>query len=131
MLFNSYVFIFCFLPLVLAGYAVLRRASNLLWPIIWLVLASFVYYAWWRPEFLLLLLFSIGVNFGFGKLMIDGGLSRRQSCAVLTVGIFFNLCLLGYFKYAGFLVANADHIFGLRWAVPSIHEKGNLLKRDE
>jgi hypothetical protein len=45
-LFNSYVFIFCFLPLVLAGYALLRRASNVLWPIGWLVLASLVYYAW-------------------------------------------------------------------------------------
>ena len=73
MLFNSYVFIFAFLPLVLAGFALLRRSSDLLWPITWLVLASFVYYAWWRPEFLLLLLFSIAVNFGFGKLIIDGG----------------------------------------------------------
>jgi alginate O-acetyltransferase complex protein AlgI len=119
-LFNSYVFIFCFLPLVLAGYALLRRGSNLLWPIGWLVLASLVYYAWWRPEFLLLLLFSITVNFAFGTLIIDGCLSRAQSRAVLTIGIAFNLCLLGYFKYAGFLVANADFIFGLHWAVPSI-----------
>jgi D-alanyl-lipoteichoic acid acyltransferase DltB (MBOAT superfamily) len=119
-LFNSYVFIFCFLPIVLAGYALLRRASNLLWPIIWLVLASFVYYAWWRPEFLLLLLFSITVNFGFGTLIIDGRLSRGQSRAVLTIGIIFNLCLLGFFKYAGFFVANVDLVFGLHWAVPTI-----------
>jgi alginate O-acetyltransferase complex protein AlgI len=119
-LFNSYVFIFCFLPLVLAGYALLRRASNVLWPISWLVLASLVYYAWWRPEFLLLLLFSITVNFAFGTLIIDGGLSRTQSRAILTIGIAFNLCLLGYFKYAGFFVANVDSILGLQWAVPSI-----------
>jgi D-alanyl-lipoteichoic acid acyltransferase DltB (MBOAT superfamily) len=65
-------------------------------------------------------LFSIAVNFGFGKLIIDGGLSRGQSRAVLTVGIIFNLCLLGYFKYAGFLVANADQVFGLHWAMPNI-----------
>src|SRR5262245_1601463 len=52
--------------------------------------------------------------------MIDGGLSRRQSRAVLTAGILFNICLLGYFKYAGFLVANADHVFGLHWAMPNI-----------
>jgi alginate O-acetyltransferase complex protein AlgI len=119
-LFNSYVFIFAFLPLVLAGYALLRRASNLLWPVVWLVLASFVYYAWWRPEFLLLLLFSISVNFAFGTLIIDGALSRTQSRAVLTAGILFNLCLLGYFKYAGFFVANLDYVLGLDWAVPSI-----------
>ena len=120
MLFNSYVFIFCFLPVVLAGYALLRRASNLLWPIVWLGLASLVYYAWWRPEFLLLLLFSITVNFGFGTLIIDGRLSRGQSRAVLTIGIIFNLCLLGFFKYAGFFVANVDLVFGLHWAVPTI-----------
>jgi len=119
-LFNSYVFIFAFLPLVLAGYALLRRASNLLWPVVWLVLASFIYYAWWRPEFLLLLLFSISVNFAFGTLIIDGALSRAQSHAVLTAGILFNLCLLGYFKYAGFFVANVDYVLGLDWAVPSI-----------
>jgi len=119
-LFNSYVFIFCFLPIVLAGYLLLRRAAQPLWPIVWLVLASLVYYSWWRPEYLLLLLFSVAVNYGFGKLIIDGGLSRPRSRAVLTVGIVFNLCLLGYFKYAGFFVANVDNIFGAQWVVPSI-----------
>jgi len=119
-LFNSYVFIFCFLPIVLAGYLLLRRTAQPLWPIAWLVLASLVYYSWWRPVYLLLLLFSVAVNYGFGKLIIDGGLSRPRSRAVLTVGIVFNLCLLGYFKYAGFFVANVDDIFGAQWAVPSI-----------
>ncbi|HEX2352467.1 MAG TPA: MBOAT family O-acyltransferase, partial [Xanthobacteraceae bacterium] len=47
-------------------------------------------------------------------------LSRAQSRAILTIGIVFNLCLLGYFKYAGFFVANVDSILGLQWAVPSI-----------
>ena len=120
MLFNSYVFIFCFLPIVLAGYALLRRAQNILWPIAWLALASLFYYAWWKPEFLLLLLLSVTVNFAFGKLIIDGALSRPQSRAVLTLGIVFNLCLLGYFKYAGFFVANANNILGAHWTVPSI-----------
>ena len=120
MLFNSYVFIFCFLPVVLAGYLLLRRTAQPLWPIAWLVLGSLVYYSWWRPVYLLLLLFSVAVNYGFGKLIIDGWLSRSRSRAVLTAGIIFNLCLLGYFKYAGFFVANVDNIFGAQWAVPSI-----------
>jgi alginate O-acetyltransferase complex protein AlgI len=119
-LFNSYIFIFCFLPLVLAGYMLLRGASTPIWPITWLVFASLVYYAWWRPEFVLLLLFSVGVNFGLGKLIIDGGLSRSRSRTVLTAGIIFNLCLLGFFKYAGFLVANADQLFGVGWTIPNI-----------
>ena len=107
-LFNSYIFIFGFLPIVFAGHALLRRSQTVFWPIAWLVAASLVFYAWWRPEYLLLLLFSVAVNFGLGKLIIDGGLSRPRARAVLTVGIIFNLCLLGYFKYAGFFVANVD-----------------------
>jgi len=62
-LFNSYVFIFCFLPIVLAGYGLLRRASNPLWTITWLAPASLFYYAWWKPEFLFPLLFSVTVKF--------------------------------------------------------------------
>jgi D-alanyl-lipoteichoic acid acyltransferase DltB (MBOAT superfamily) len=52
-LFNSYVFLFAFLPVVLAGYAWLRRHPERRWTIAWLVIASLVYYAWWKPEFLL------------------------------------------------------------------------------
>ena len=120
MLFNSYIFIFGFLPIVLAGHALLRGSPTVFWPIAWLVAASLVYYAWWRPEYLLLLLFSVAVNFGLGKLIIDGGLSRSRARAVLTAGIIFNLCLLGYFKYAGFFVANVDDFFGAQWVVPNI-----------
>jgi alginate O-acetyltransferase complex protein AlgI len=119
-LFNSYVFIFCFLPIVLAGYAWLRRAPNALWPIAWLIAASLLYYAWWRPVFLLLLLFSVAVNYALGRLIIDGGLPQQRSRIVLTLGIAFNLCLLGYFKYAGFLVANTNTLLGAHFTVPNI-----------
>src|SRR5215831_11947396 len=119
-LFNSYVFIFGFLPIVLAGYAWLRRKPNVLWPITWLVAASLFYYAWWRPVFLLLLLFSVAVNYALGRLILDGGLARERARIVLTLGIAFNVTLLGYFKYAGFLVANANDLFGAHFAVPNI-----------
>jgi alginate O-acetyltransferase complex protein AlgI len=119
-LFNSYIFIFCFLPAVLFGYLLLKRLSTPLWPITWLVLASFVFYSWWQPEYVLLLLFSVVVNFGFGKLLIDGGLAPSQARAVLTTGIIFNLCLLGYFKYAGFFATNVDYLFGAHWTIPNI-----------
>src|SRR5262249_37569382 len=119
-LFNSYVFIFGFLPIVLAGYAWLRRKPNVLWPITWLVAASLFYYAWWRPVFLLLLLFSVAVNYALGRLILDGGLARERARIVLALGIAFNVCLLGYFKYAGFLVANANDLFGAHFSVPNI-----------
>ena len=120
MLFNSYIFIFCFLPVVLIGYLLLKRISAPLWPIIWLVLASFVFYSWWQPEYVLLLALSVAVNFGFGRLLIDGGLPSAQARTVLTIGIIFNLCLLGYFKYAGFFVTNVDGLFGVQWTIPNI-----------
>ncbi len=120
MLFNSYTFIFVFLPVVLAIYAVLRRHPERAWTITWLVSASLFYYAWWKPQFLLLLLFSISVNAVFGKVLCDGRLSRAQSRTVLTFGIVFNLLLLGYFKYAGFLVGNLNAVIGTGFAIPQI-----------
>lgn len=120
MLFNSYVFIFAFLPVVLAGYGWARRREDRRWVIVWLVFASLFYYAWWKPEFLLLLLFSVSVNAGFGKLLCNGVLSRPASRAVLVAGIVFNLALLGYFKYAIFFTQNLNELFGAGLTVPKI-----------
>jgi D-alanyl-lipoteichoic acid acyltransferase DltB (MBOAT superfamily) len=120
MLFNSYVFIFVFLPVVLAVFCLIRNRPERRWTIAWLVLASFVYYAWWRPEYLLLLLASIVVNAGFGKVLCGGRLSRHASRAVLAAGITFNLGVLAYFKYAGFFVENLDYWFGAGFTVPKI-----------
>src|SRR4051812_11415619 len=120
MLFNSYVFIFVFLPVALAGYSLVRRRPDRARMIGWLVLASLVYYAWWRPAFVLLLLVSIFVNAGLGKVLLDGRLTRRGSNAVLVLGLAFNLSVLAYFKYATFLVSNVNELFDARFAVPSI-----------
>jgi alginate O-acetyltransferase complex protein AlgI len=119
-LFNSYVFIFAFLPVVLAGYAWLRRYPERGWTIAWLVIASLFYYAWWKPEFLLLLLGSVSANYLFGKALVSGRLSPRKARAVLVAGIAFNLGLLGYFKYAMFFTQNLNDLFGAGLTVPKI-----------
>ncbi len=120
MLFNSYIFIFAFLPSVLALYYLLRRLPNPAWAIGLLIVASLFYYAWWRPVYVLLLLFSISVNYGLGRVLIDGALSRPLARAVLIAGLAFNLCILGFFKYAGFVVSNVDAILGAPWPIPNI-----------
>jgi alginate O-acetyltransferase complex protein AlgI len=120
MLFNSYVFIFAFLPVVFAVYCLIRRHPERRWTIAWLVLASLVYYAWWKPEFLLLLLGSVTVNAGFGKALCSGRLSANASRAVLAAGVVFNLGLLGYFKYAMFFTENLNLWFGAGLTVPKI-----------
>ena len=110
MLFNSYEFLLFFLPAAIAGYFFLNRyrAGN-----IFLVAASFFFYAWWRVEFLPLLLTSIAVNFVVGRAIMRRAAMGLATRAHLAGGVAFNLLLLGYFKYAGFFAANVALLFGV------------------
>ncbi len=120
MLFNSYIFIFAFLPLAVAGFFALahwlprgvrRRAA-----IGWLVLASLAFYAWWNPPYVLLLLFSLAFNFAAGWAVARrhgdrrSGRSLRRLALVLGIGV--NLGLLGFFKYADFFIATMNAAIG-------------------
>ncbi len=111
MLFNSYQFIFLFLPVALTGYFVLGRFGNLL-PVVWLALASLAFYSVSNWQFVALLLASIAFNYVTGLLLIAKRLSARVRFAVLALGVAGDLLVLGYFKYAGFLAANLDALFG-------------------
>src|SRR5580704_920955 len=110
MLFNSYPFIFLFLPIALSGYFLLGRFSNLA-PVIWLALASLAFYAVSNWQFVALLLVSIAFNYLIGWLLIAVRLRSRLRFAVLTIGVAGDLLVLGTFKYAGFLAANLNAIF--------------------
>lgn len=116
MLFNSYLFIFAFLPVVLAGYFALGRRSNLA-PVVWLALASLAFYAFSNWQFVLLLLGSIAFNYGFGYLLIARKLGLGLRFAVLTLGVAGDLLLLGIFKYAGFVALNLNALFGAGFVV--------------
>lgn len=109
MLFNSYAFIFFFLPVVLAGFY-LANARSRVAAIVWLGLASLFFYGWWDWRFLPLLLASIIFNFlaGLALTRIDARtqLRKRRLVAVFAVGA--NLASLAYFKYANFFVDNLN-----------------------
>jgi alginate O-acetyltransferase complex protein AlgI len=115
LLFNSYEFLFLFLPLTLAGFFALGRRSHRL-AMGWLVLASLFFYGWWYPPYLVLLLISVGFNYAAG-LVLSRIAARRLA---LTLAVASNLALLGYFKYAGFLVASAGAVFGAGWSLAAI-----------
>lgn len=117
MLFNSYAFLFLFLPVTLAGFFAFGRRSHGL-AMGWLVAASLFFYGWWYPPYLALLLVSVMFNFGAGFALSRVAMPSRYRLLVLAVGA--NLVLLGYFKYAGFLVGAADGILDADWPVPSI-----------
>lgn len=106
MLFDSYIFIFAFLPVCLLLYHLLTRFRRAYIALIWLVIASLFFYAWWNPKYLALLLFSITVNYGLGYGLFKRSKAGQDNQLLLFVGIFFNLLLIGYFKYTFFLVSN-------------------------
>jgi alginate O-acetyltransferase complex protein AlgI len=116
MLFNSYPFIFLFLPVVLAGYFLLGRLGPLA-PVIWLVLASLVFYGVSNWQFVPLLLASVAFNYGIGLLLISVQLRPVARLAALTAGVAGDLLVLGIFKYAGFLAANLNALFSTGFTV--------------
>ncbi|MBA6420223.1 MBOAT family protein [Pseudomonas sp. 5Ae-yellow] len=100
MVFSSNVFLFLFLPLfLLVYYAVGNRWRS--WVI---VLGSYLFYSWWRPDFLLLFVAITYWNYWFGlriKASLDA--DRKQvAFRWLTLGVIGDLSTLGYFKYANF-----------------------------
>jgi D-alanyl-lipoteichoic acid acyltransferase DltB (MBOAT superfamily) len=98
MLFNSYVFLFCFLPLTLLAYQLAgmvgRRAV-----IVTLGGASLIFYAYWKPAFLFVLCGSILFNYLFASLICRRIPNSISTTALLWTAIIGNLTALGYFKY--------------------------------
>jgi len=115
MLFNSWPFIFVFLPIALAGYFWLGRSSNLA-PVWWLAVASLVFYSVSNWQFVALLLASVAFNYGIGWLLITKQLRSGTRFAVLTTGVAGDLLVLGTFKYAGFFAANLNALFSTGFA---------------
>ena len=95
MVFSSTPFLFIYLPIVLAVYyAVPKKARNL-----WLFVVNLVFYGWGEPVYLLLMLFSIALNYAAGRLIGQCGENRRRAKRILAADIVFNLAMLGFFKY--------------------------------
>jgi alginate O-acetyltransferase complex protein AlgI len=116
MLFNSYSFIFAFLPIVLCGYFLLGRLGDHA-PVIWLALASLVFYAYGNWQFVPLLIASIAFNYTIGYWLIARDLSSSARRTALAIGVVGDLAVLAVFKYAGFFTANFDALFGTRFVV--------------
>lgn len=102
MTFSSTIFIFMFLPItLLVNYSIKTEYRN-----VWLLVVSMLFYAWYQPRCLWILLFSIAINYLFA-LLCQIGQVRNLS---LFIGLVLNLVLLGYFKYANFIVQTINSI---------------------
>ncbi|TYR75999.1 MBOAT family protein [Rossellomorea vietnamensis] len=109
MIFNSFEFIFVFLPFVLIFYFFLNKVNFTLAKI-WLLLSSIFFYSWWNPAYLPLILSSLAVNFFIGS-FLGKEFSLKRKKILLTSGIVFNVSLLGFFKYYDFFIQNLNLVF--------------------
>ena len=110
MLFNSYKFIFLFLPFTFFIYFYLnkKRLGDLAKG--FLVLSSLFFYSWWNVAYLPLILGSMIFNYCFG-LELNKDNPKISKKIILALGIDANLALLGYFKYSDFLISNINFAF--------------------
>lgn len=115
MLFNSATFLVGFLPAVFIGFVLLAGSGRQRFAVIWLTLASLVFYGWWNPLYAPLLIGSMLFNFWVG-----GHLRQHPSRYVLGLGILANVALLVYYKYTGFLLATVDSALGMGWSIGDI-----------
>lgn len=109
MLFNSFEFLFAFLPAVCVVYFALGYG----WGRLWLLLASFFFYGYWEIRYVPLLAASVLFNFFVGKRV-------RGSAAWLAFGILGNVAALAYYKYTGFFLTSLNAAAGWQLTVPAI-----------
>lgn len=121
MLFSSTIFLFLFLPIVIIGYFILRGK----WRNVFLLIASFVFFAWGGVSYSVILLISIVINYFFGR-WIGKDPGSKNSSFFLGVGISLNLIILGIFKYANFIIGNINLLLE-SFQIPTIENKSIIL----
>ena len=114
--FNSYPY-FVFLAAVVLGFRLLEK-SALTGRRVFLLLASYAFYAWWQADFLLLLCGSTLVNYALGREIEQRHARRHDRRMFLIAGLVFNLGLIATFKYDTLFVGTADHLLGLGLPIP-------------
>ena len=114
MVFSSTIFLFFFLPLTLLAYFVVGpRGRNAI-----LLAASLLFYAWGETVYLLVMLFSIAANYLFGLLIDQARQRGRRGGLAFVCAVATNLGLLGFFKYANFLVDNLNPVLPVLGLAP-------------
>lgn len=108
MVFSSTIFLCVYLPLVLLGYYICpKKGRNL-----FLLIVSLVFYAWGEPKYVFLMIFSILVNYIFGRLMDKNRGRKKRMKLLLVLSVVIDLGLLSVFKYTDFIITNVNAIFG-------------------
>lgn len=120
MLFNSYIFLFLFLPLALAGYYILNYVNQKRTAGIFLIGMSLWFYGYFNVSYLLILCGSIIANFLFAKAMEHFSEKHSVQKGILIFGICANVAVIFYFKYFHFFLENINALFRTSFTVQKI-----------
>ena len=108
MVFSSAFFLLAFLPIAFVCNNLIKTEySNY-----FLLISSLIFYAWGEPFLVLVMIASVIENWTVGFLIAKT--KKLTRTLIFAVGITFNLLILGYYKYAGFLVQSINYIVGRR-----------------
>ena len=117
MLFNSIEFLLFYLPIVVIVYYYLINRFNSSAHIYFLVISSLIFYGWWNPNHIFLIIISVLVNYYLSKKIIHFKRVYFYKKLFLIFGIIFNLGLLAYFKYMNFFIENLSYILDKDFSV--------------
>lgn len=118
MIFSSYPYLIFLALSVFFFCAIEYRIPG--WKRPFLVAVSLVFYAWWRADFLALLIGSTVVNFAVGTMITRRYAEAKGTRLLLIGGLAFNLGLIAWFKYAGLLASSVNHLLTLGIPVPQL-----------
>ncbi|MBR5426711.1 MAG: MBOAT family protein [Clostridia bacterium] len=119
MLFNSYVFVLFFFPIVLIGYFGLNHFGRFTAAKVFLILASLFFYGYFNWRYLPIIVLSVALNYTFSRIMLNertGGGARKL---IFAASLALNIGSLFFFKYYDFFVENVNAVFKTDW--PLLH----------
>ena len=120
MLFSSNVFIIYFLPIMLLIYYLCSFSKVLKNGV--LLIGSLFFYAWGEPQYIILIIISIIINYLFGLIIDKYKKDKNKSKIIIVMMLIFNVSILFYYKYLGFIVRNINENLNI-----NIHIKNRIL----
>jgi alginate O-acetyltransferase complex protein AlgI len=106
MVFTTHIFLFYFLPLFLLVYYSLPYR----WRNLWITIGSYIFYGWWQPWFVSLMLFTTCMDFFWGRFITREGATPRERKLAVLACVATNLTLLAFFKYYMFALETINQV---------------------
>lgn len=119
MLFNSYIFLLFFLPIVLLGYFGLNHFKKFSAAKVFLIFASLFFYGYFNWWYLLIIISSVGLNYLFSQIMLKQDVNKSVRKLVFATALLLNIGSLFFFKYYDFFISNVNIVF--KTDIPLLH----------